>query len=65
MDRDTLLRHFEKQVDLIIDDKRENNRNESTVIDMTNNHAVILRRGLRVEDAEEVFDLNGVAYENA
>jgi len=65
MDRDTLLRHFEKQVDLIIDDKRENNRNESTVIDMTNNHAVILRRGLRVEDAEEVFDLNGVSYENA
>lgn len=65
LDRDTLLRHFEKQVDLIIDDKREDNRFESTVIDMTNEQPVILRRGIRVEDAEEVFDLNGIAYENA
>lgn len=64
MERDTLLRHFEKQVDLIIDDKREDNRFESTVIDMTEEQAVILRRGLRVEEAEEVFTQNGVAYDH-
>ena len=64
MDRDDMLRLFEKQVDIIVDDKQPSNVGESTVIDMTNDEAVILRRGLGIENLEETMSVNGVAYQN-
>lgn len=53
--RDELFQGMEKLVDVIIDDEQELTKQESTVIDLTGDEAILLRRGLGIEKAEEVF----------
>lgn len=55
-EREPFLREFEKLVDIIIDNQQELPHKETTIIDMTENEAaVIIRKGLGAEEAEEVF----------
>lgn len=65
LQREPFLRKFEKQVDVIIDNQQELPSRETTIIDMTGDDAVILRRGLGVEEAEEVFRMQGEALQEA
>lgn len=65
MHREEFLRKFEKQVDLVIDNQQPLPTDETTIIDMTEETAVILRRGLGVEAAEATFTKNGLALEEA
>lgn len=56
-DRNELFDSMEKFVDVIVDDEQDTLKQESTVIDMTGEHAVVLRRGMGFEKVEEVFAL--------
>ncbi len=58
-EREPFLREFEKLVDIIIDNQQELSSRETTIIDMTGEEAVILRRGLGIDRAEEVFRMQG------
>jgi len=58
--REEFLRKFDKLVDVIIDNQQELPSEETTIIDMTGEQAVILRRGLGIEEAEETFTINGL-----
>jgi len=46
-----------KFVDVIIDDEQDLTMQESTVIDLTGEKAVIIRKGIGYEKVEEVFAL--------
>lgn len=59
-EREDFLRQFEKQVDLIIDNQQELPSSETTIIDMTTDDITIVRRGLGVQEAEEVFVQQGL-----
>ncbi len=63
LDREPFLRKFKKLVDVIIDNQQELPARESTVMDLTGETAVILRRGLGAEEAEEVFRMQGAVLE--
>lgn len=55
LDREDLLQSMEKFVDLIIDDQQDLAKQESTVIDLTGDEPVIIRKGIGFEQVEEVF----------
>lgn len=58
-EREPFLREFDKLVDLTIDNQQDLPTRETTILDMTGEQAVIVRRGLGVEQAEEVFRMQG------
>lgn len=63
-DREPFLREFEKLVDVTIDNQQDLPAQETTIIDMTDeNTTKILRRGLGIEEAEEVFRMQGESFE--
>lgn len=62
-EREPFLREFEKLVDVIIDNQQELPSQETTIIDMTDEDAKIVRRGLGVEEAEEIFRMQGEILE--
>lgn len=59
MEREHFLREFDKLVDIIIDNQQELPARETTIVDLTGEAAVIVRRGLGAERAEEVFRKQG------
>ena len=54
IDREELFSLLENQVDIIVDDQQDLTVQESTIIDLTGEEAVILRTGLGIEKVEEV-----------
>lgn len=62
-DREPFLREFEKQVDVIIDNQQELPTRETTVIDLTDDTARIIRAGLGMDEAEEIFRMQGALLE--
>lgn len=62
-EREPFLKEFEKLVDLIIDNQQDLPSQETTIIDMTDENTKILRRGLGVGQAEEVFRMQGEMFE--
>jgi len=54
-EREPFLREFDKLVDVIIDNQQELPSRETTILDMTDDNTKILRRGLGIEEVEEVF----------
>jgi tRNA threonylcarbamoyl adenosine modification protein (Sua5/YciO/YrdC/YwlC family) len=62
-EREPFLREFEKLVDVIIDNQQELPSKETTIIDMTEERAKVLRRGLGTERVEEVFLSQGEPLE--
>lgn len=59
LEREHFLREFDKLVDIIIDNQQELPALETTIVDLTGEAAVIVRRGLGAERAEEVFRKQG------
>lgn len=57
--REDFLCQFEKKVDVIIDNQQELPTRETTIIDMTGEEAVIVRRDLGAERVDEVFQTQG------
>jgi tRNA threonylcarbamoyl adenosine modification protein (Sua5/YciO/YrdC/YwlC family) len=64
-EREPFLREFEKLVDVTIDNQQDLPARESTVIDMTGDTARIVREGLGIEEALEVFRMQGETLEEA
>lgn len=62
-EREPFLREFEKLVDLTIDDQQELPSNATSIVDMTDENPVIRRRGLGIEQVEEVFRMEGEPFE--
>jgi len=62
-EREPFLREFDKLVDVTIDNQQELPSQETTIIDMTDEEARILRRGLGIEQVEEVFRMQGEILE--
>lgn len=62
-EREPFLREFEKQVDVIIDNQQELPARETTVIDLTGDTARIVRAGLGMDEAEEIFRMQGALLE--
>lgn len=62
-DREPFLREFEKLVDVIIDNQQNLPARETTIVDMTDDNTKVLRRGLGVEELEEVFKMQGELIE--
>lgn len=58
-EREPFLREFEKLVDIIIDNQQELPSQETTIIDMTEDEAKVLRKGLGAKEVEEVFRSQG------
>jgi len=63
MEREPFLREFDKLVDLIIDNRQELPHRETTVLDLTGEEALILRKGLGADTVEEVFRAQGKPLE--
>lgn len=57
LDREELIESMEKFVDVVIDDEQDLSKQESTVIDLSGESAVIIRKGIGFERVEEVFAL--------
>ncbi|TNE74603.1 threonylcarbamoyl-AMP synthase [bacterium] len=55
LDREELIQSMEKFVDVIIDDQQDLSVQESTVIDLTSDNPVIVRKGIGYEQVEEVL----------
>lgn len=64
-DREPFLREFEKLVDITIDNQQELPARETTIIDMTEDTARIIREGLGAEEAFEAFRMQGEVLEEA
>lgn len=62
-EREPFLREFEKLVDVTIDNQQELPAQETTIIDMTDETARILREGLGAEAAYEAFRMQGEVLE--
>ena len=62
-EREPFLREFEKLADIIIDNQQELPSQETTIIDMTDEEARVVRRGLGIEQVEEVFRMQGEILE--
>ncbi|MFH5831549.1 L-threonylcarbamoyladenylate synthase [Halalkalibaculum sp. DA3122] len=58
-EREPFLREFEKLVDIIIDNQQELPSRETTILDMTDDQAKVLRSGLGAEQVEQVFRSQG------
>lgn len=56
-DRQELIDVMAKFVDVVIDDEQDLTLQESTVIDLTGEEAIVIRKGLGFEKVEEVFAL--------
>ena len=54
-EREPFLREFEKLVDVIIDNQQPLPSKETSILDMTDDNTKILRRGLGIEELEDVF----------
>ena len=54
-EREPFLREFEKLVDVIIDNQQDLPARETSILDMTDDNTKILRRGLGIEEVEDVF----------
>lgn len=54
-EREPFLREFEKLVDITIDNQQDLPSRETSILDMTDENTKILRRGLGIEEVEEVF----------
>jgi tRNA threonylcarbamoyl adenosine modification protein (Sua5/YciO/YrdC/YwlC family) len=65
LEREELLRKFEKQVDIIIDNQQDLPSHESTIINMTNDTNVMVRKGLGHEEAIETFAQQAIPLEIA
>lgn len=61
--RESFLREFEKLVDVIIDNQQELPHRETTIIDMTDNEAIIRRKGLGAGAVGDVFLSQGEPFE--
>lgn len=57
LDREELIESMDKFVDVVIDDQQDLSKQESTVIDLSGDEAVIIRKGIGFERVEEVFAL--------
>jgi tRNA threonylcarbamoyl adenosine modification protein (Sua5/YciO/YrdC/YwlC family) len=57
---DDLFKIFDSFVDIVVDDEQPLNDAESTIIDLTGNVPVILRKGEGFAKVEEVFALNNL-----
>ena len=55
IDREELFQRFEKQVDLIIDDEQELRTDVSTILDLTGDEPMVLRKGLGMERLEDTL----------
>jgi tRNA threonylcarbamoyl adenosine modification protein (Sua5/YciO/YrdC/YwlC family) len=62
-EREPFLREFEKLVDVIIDNQQELPARETTIIDMSDDTARIVREGLGADEAKEIFQMQGVLLE--
>lgn len=62
-EREPFLREFEKLVDVIIDNQQELPNKETTIIDMTNDKALVRRKGLGAKQVKEVFVSQGEPFE--
>lgn len=62
-EREPFLREFEKSVDVIIDNQQDLPSKETTILDMTDDNTKILRRGLGIEQAEEIFRMQSTPLE--
>jgi tRNA threonylcarbamoyl adenosine modification protein (Sua5/YciO/YrdC/YwlC family) len=62
-DPDDLFHIYDKLVDLVIDDEQPISTEESTVIDMTGEMAIIVRPGLGLEKVQEAFALQNLEFE--
>ncbi|MCH8557778.1 MAG: threonylcarbamoyl-AMP synthase [Balneolia bacterium] len=60
---DDLFQIFDRLVDIVVDDEQPLSTSESTIIDMTGDTPVILRRGEGFDKVEEVFRINNLATE--
>ncbi|MEX0929466.1 MAG: L-threonylcarbamoyladenylate synthase [Balneolales bacterium] len=58
--REKLMQKMDKLVDIIVDDERPLQTRQSTIINMTGDNPVIIRRGLGIEALEEAFALENV-----
>ena len=58
--RERLFQKLEKQVDVIVDDDLTLKSEQSTIINMTGEVPVIIRRGLGIEELEEAFALENL-----
>lgn len=54
-EREPFLREFEKLVDVTIDNQQDLPARETTILDMTDDNTKVIRRGLGIEEVEEVF----------
>lgn len=54
-EREPFLREFEKLVDVTIDNQQDLPSKETTILDMTDDNTKVMRRGLGIEEVEEVF----------
>lgn len=54
-EREPFLREFEKLVDVTIDNQQDLPAKETTILDMTDDNTKVIRRGLGIEEVEEVF----------
>ncbi len=57
---DDLFQIFDKHVDIVVDDEQPLSPKESTIVDMTGDEPVILRKGEGFEQVEEVFKIHNV-----
>lgn len=64
-EREPFLREFEKLVDITIDNQQELPAQETTIIDMTDEIARIVREGFGAETAHEAFRMQGEVLEEA
>ena len=64
-EREPFLQEFDKLVDITIDNQQELPARESTIIDMTDDTARIVREGLGAEAAHEAFRMQGEVLEEA
>lgn len=65
MKREQFLTKFDKLVDIIIDHQQELNSQETTIIDMTGDYAVVERSGLGIDEVEEVFAMQNLPFQVA
>lgn len=60
LSRVQLFQKLEKQVDIIVDDELPLQSDQSTIINMTGDVPVVIRRGLGIDALEEAFALENV-----
>jgi len=64
-DREMFLSRFDKMVDIIIDDQQKLPSNQTTILDLTGNEPVVMRRGLGIDRLGETLAFLGYGLESA